>query len=304
MPSRSSKPSSKVATISFPAFSGGMGKTTMVYLFAKYLAQKGFNVLTVDCDPQSNLTLYLDVVLDAQDPSMLEFLKGEITLGKKLNPLDAVYQTTLDNLLLIPTDKGLIRAQPYLAGSSNPAVVLKKRLQDLFTESIQEDNFHYDFCIIDSPPEGFHLSMTAIGAADFVVIPALARSKGSQSVSITLDTIQEMIDFDAFSGEILGIAPFQDRWVGQAQTHKSKEFFQSLPAIAQDIPVFPSLRYSEQIPKLIDAGKSLLDLPPPVDQENLVKYHPIYLFDAIFTSIQQKCQSNFNLNLKPTLRTA
>lgn len=177
-------------------------------------------------------------------------------------------------------------------------------MQDLFAKSVEEDNFQYDFCVIDSPPEGFHLSMTAIGAADFLVIPALARSKGSQSVSITLDTIQEMIDFDAFSGEILGIAPFQDRWVGQVQTQKSREFFQSLPAIAQDIPVFPSLRYSEQIPKLIDAGKSLSDLPPPVEQGELVKYHPVYLFDAIFTSIQQKCQSNFNLNLKPVLQTA
>ena len=44
-------------TIAFAAASGGMGKTSDVYLLCKYLADKGFNVIGIDGDPQANLGL-------------------------------------------------------------------------------------------------------------------------------------------------------------------------------------------------------------------------------------------------------
>ena len=121
--------------------------------------------------------------------------------------------------------------------------------------------------------------MTAIEASDFLVIPTLIKSKGTNSPDITLGTIDEMVEMDAFQGTVLGIAPFQDRWVGDNQTKSSRKFFETLPVIAPEIP------------KLIDEGKSLASLPPPVTSKGVVKYHPVYLFEAIFAEIESQWQS-------------
>jgi chromosome partitioning protein len=277
-------------TIAFAAASGGMGKTSDVYLLCKYLADKGFNVIGIDGDPQANLTLYAGVELNDQDPSMLEFLKGELAPGIPLNPLDAVYETDHDRFSLIATDKGLLSAQSYLANLINPAIVLKKRLQHLWTKA-QEEGICYDFCVIDTPPEGYKLSATEIGAADYVVIPALAKSKGLRAIDITLGILDELIDQEAFHGEILGIAPFQDRWVGKNQVKTSQAFFQKLPQVASDLHIFPSVRFDEVLPRLIDEGGSLSDLQPP-DLTDEGKYHPTFFFDALFEEIQKKCPTH------------
>jgi chromosome partitioning protein len=275
-------------TIAFAAASGGMGKTSVAYLLCKYLADKGFSVLGVDGDPQANLTLYSGVDLNSQDPSMLEFLKGELAPGHSLDPLDAVYETTHAGYSLLATDKGLLSAQAYLATMINPAIILKKRLQHLWLKA-QEESISFDFCVIDTPPEGYKLAATEIGAADFIIIPALAKSKGLRAIDITLGILDELSDQEAFYGEILGIVPFQDRWVGKNQVKTSQAFFQKLPQISGDLKVFPSIRYDEILPKLIDEGGSLSDLAPP-DLKNECKYHPIFFFDALFEVIQKKCQ--------------
>lgn len=274
-------------TIAFAAASGGMGKTSLAYLTCKYLADKGFNVLGVDGDPQANLTLYTGVDLGLQDPSMFELLKGELAPGQPLHPLDAVYETNHPKLSLVATDKGLLLAQSYLATLINPAIILRKRLQQLWQKA-NEEGLSFDFCVIDTPPEGYKLAATEIGAADFVVIPALAKSKGLQAIDITLSILDELIDQEAFHGEILGIAPFQDKWVGRNQVKTSQAFFQKLPQIAGDLAVFPSVRSDEVLPKLIDEGGSLADLLLPNSSDETI-YHPTYFFDALFEEIQKKC---------------
>lgn len=284
-------------TIAFAAASGGMGKTSDVYLLCKYLADKGFNVIGVDGDPQANLTLYTGVELGDQDPSMLEFLKGELAPGVPLNPLDAVYETDHCGFSLIATDKGLLAAQSYLANLINPAIILKKRLQHLWSIA-REEGIHYDFCVIDTPPEGYKLSATEIGAADYVVIPALAKSKGLRAIDITLGILDELIEQEAFHGEILGIAPFQDRWVGKNQVKTSQAFFQKLSQVASDMHVFPSVRFDEVLPRLIDEGRALSDLPPP-DDNDASKYHPSFFFDALFEEIEKKCQTHLT-RMQPT----
>lgn len=276
-------------TIAFAAASGGMGKTSAAYLLCKYLADKGFNVIGVDGDPQANLTLYSGVEIGTQDPSMLEFLKGELAPGIPLDPLDAVYETSHSGYSLIATDKGLLAAQSYLATMINPAIILKKRLQLLWLKA-HEENIQYDFCVIDTPPEGYKLAATEIGAADYIVIPALAKSKGLRAIDITLGILDELIDQEAFYGEVLGIVPFQDRWVGKNQVKTSQIFFQKLSQISGELKVFPSIRFDETIPKLIDECGSLSDLKPP-DPENASKYHPVFFFDALFEAIQLKCQT-------------
>lgn len=160
-----------------------------------------------------------------------------------------------ENLWLIPSDDALDNAQDYLSGSGMGAIVLGKRLKEV------ADLFQ--FCIIDAPPQRSQICLTAVGAANYVLIPAEASSKGVNSLIRTLDLIQELRDMDAFEGSVLGILPFRDRWTGRTQANQSKKSIQAMREIAGEIVILSSILESEQFKKAIDKGKTLRDLGYP-----------------------------------------
>jgi chromosome partitioning protein len=209
------------------------------------LAQRGKTVLMIDADPQANLTFYLGHEVQENHPTLLEVIKKEV--GTE----DGVYEVG-ENLWLIPADDGLDKAQDYLSSSGMGALVLKKRLKEV--------NSLFQYCIIDAPPQRSQLSLTTAGAADHVIIPAEASSKGVNSLLRTLDLITELQEMDAFSGNVIGILPFRDKWVGNNQAAQSKASIEAMREIAGTTPVLPSILESEQFKKAIDKGVTLSDL--------------------------------------------
>jgi len=202
----------------------------------------------IDADPQSSLTFYLGHEVQPNQPTLLEVLK-------KLVPIeDGIYEVQ-ENLWLIPSDDALDNAQDYLSGSGMGAIVLGKRLKEV------ADLFQ--FCIIDAPPQRSQICLTTVGAADYVLIPAEASSKGVNSLIRTLDLIQELKDMDAFEGSILGVLPFRDRWTGRTQANQSKKSIETMREIAGKMAILPSVLESEQFKKAIDQGKLLKDLGYP-----------------------------------------
>lgn len=102
-----------------------------------------------------------------------------------------------------------------------------------------------------------------MGAADVVVIPSEASSKGVNSLMRTLELIQELTAVDAFTGQILGVLPFRDRWLGRTQTNQSRRSIEVMQDIAGAIPLLPSILESEQYKKAIDLGITLTTLGHP-----------------------------------------
>lgn len=250
-------------TITVAALSGGQGKTTTAFFLAKVLAKRGLKVLAIDSDPQANLTFYLGHSIDPESNSLLEVIKGESKAVEAIVPLPS-------NLSLIPADDGLAAAESWLA-SGFGAAVLKRRLEPL--------KGVYDVCIIDSPPQGFHLSLGAIAAADLLLIPAEAGSKGVGSLIRTLQAVEELRQFNLFGGEILGVLPFRDKWFGFNQSLCSRNAIAGLKEVAEDITVFFSIPESEQIRKAIDSGstpESIDDISSP--------------FRTIADHIEEKCK--------------
>ncbi len=196
----------------------------------------------IDADPQSSLTFYLGHEVQPNQPTLLEVLKKQVPVE------DGIYETG-ENLWLIPSDEALDNAQDFLSGSGMGAVVLGKRLKevaDLFS-----------VCIIDAPPQRSQICLTAIGAANFVLIPAEASSKGLNSLIRTLELVKELQEMDAFTGSVLGILPFRDRWTGRTQAHQSRRSIEGMREVAEGIPILPSILESEQYKKAIDQGKTL-----------------------------------------------
>ncbi len=233
-------------TVSCVSLSGGQGKTTVIFFLSLLLAQQGKRVLAVDCDPQANLTFYLNHEVAANQPSLLEVLTGQVDIK------DGVYPTQYDNLFLIPADRSLFKVSDYLSSSGTGAFILKLRLKAV--------NKLFDYVLIDVQPSRSQICLTAVGGADDVLIPVEAGTKGVNSLIDTLEFLQEQASVLAFTGNILGVIPFRDRWIGRTQTLESKQNIETLKEFAGDIPVLPSIRESEQFKRAIRQGKLLSEI--------------------------------------------
>lgn len=92
------------------------------------------------------------------------------------------------------------------------------------------------------------------------LIPVEANVKGMNSLIDTLDFLDEQANLMAFTGEVLGIIPFRDRWVGNNQSLESRENIEAMREYAKDTPILPSMRESEKFKNAIRQGKLLSDL--------------------------------------------
>lgn len=233
-------------TCSSISLSGGQGKTTSIFFTSLLLARQGKKVLAIDSDPQANLTFYLNHEVKPNEPSLLEVLTGQVTTE------DGIYSTQYDNLFLIPADRGLFKVSDYLSSSGTGAFILKLRLKSVANL--------FDYVLIDVQPSRSQLCLTAVGASDLVLIPVEANVKGMNSLIDTLDFLQEQANLMAFTGEILGILPFRDRWVGNTQTLEGRQNIEAMREYAGDIPILASVRESEKFKTAIRQGKLLSDM--------------------------------------------
>ena len=233
-------------TCSCVSLSGGQGKTTTSYFLSRLLAKQGKKVLAIDCDPQANLTFYLNHDVEPSQPTLLEVLTGSVKTE------DGIYPTNHENLFLIPSDKGLFKVSEYLSTSGTGAFILKLRLKDV--RNI------FDYVVVDVQPSRSQICLTAVGASDYILIPVESATKGVNSLIDTLEFLQEQENIMVFLGKVLGILPFRDRWVGRTQTKESKENIEAMGEIAGDITIFPSIIESEQFKRAIRNGVLLSEI--------------------------------------------
>ena len=62
-------------TIAIASLSGGQGKTTASLMLGRLLSRQGYPTMLIDADPQHNLTTYMDLDLQGNQPTLLELLR-------------------------------------------------------------------------------------------------------------------------------------------------------------------------------------------------------------------------------------
>lgn len=138
---------------------GGVGKTTTAINLAAALAEAGRRVLTVDCDPQSNLTSGLGRNPYALPTSLGDLLSGRVTAG------EAILETGWENLDLLPATPDLTAVEAELPSGLHRETLLREAVREGGLRS------RYDFILYDTPPNfGFH-TVNALAATDYVLIP-------------------------------------------------------------------------------------------------------------------------------------
>jgi len=141
--------------IAVVAQKGGTAKTTTCLNLADALARKGKNVLLVDLDPQAHLSR----TLGAESPGLLDALLN----GNGFREL--IQQTALDGVSIIPAAGDMSGADISLASEIGREVRLRKALN---APAVRRG---FGFTIIDTAPSLGLLTLNAIVAAQWILVP-------------------------------------------------------------------------------------------------------------------------------------
>src|SRR3989338_465824 len=155
---------------------GGVGKTTTAINLGAYLAKLDKTVLIVDLDPQANSTSGLGI-----DKNSLETTLYEILL-RSSDAAAAVKPSQTPKLSLLPTNERLAAAEIDLADQEEREYRLKKAIEHL----------DYDYILIDCPPALGLLSINALAAANYVLIPVQAEYYALEGLSQLLGVVQRV----------------------------------------------------------------------------------------------------------------
>lgn len=137
---------------------GGVGKTTSAINLAASLAVAERQTLLIDFDPQGNATSGLGLSPDTfSGKTIYEALVGQGTLE------EAIRETELPGLFVVPADQNLSGAEVELVGAIAREQKLKRLLDPL------RDRFHY--ILIDCPPSLGLLTINALTASDSYLVP-------------------------------------------------------------------------------------------------------------------------------------
>ena len=174
---------------------GGVGKTTTaVNLGAALNKYHGKRVLLTDLDPQGHVEKSLaTIITEGIDYTPL----SDILLAKKSEILDGVVRTEHSDFHLTPGDKSLYETEGQLSTKIGREFIL--------TNSYATAKTHYDYIIIDCPPNLGNLTINALCAADYVVVPCEMSVLAFEGVNDLLETVSTITERMNKKLQILGV---------------------------------------------------------------------------------------------------
>jgi chromosome partitioning protein len=166
---------------------GGVGKTTTAHAIGAWLqAKQNKKILFLDLDQQGNLTY-------ATGASNSNYNTLEVLVAGRL--LDDKVQQTKSGFNVIPSTPSLANVDAVLS-QTGKEYRLKEALKDLNS---------YDFVVIDTPPSLNIITINALTASDYAVIPAQAdifSLQGITQLGQTIDAVKRYTNKDL---KVLGI---------------------------------------------------------------------------------------------------
>jgi chromosome partitioning protein len=217
---------------------GGTGKTTTVRTLADVFTRVGLHVLTVDLDPQGNLSDYFDVPPDAS-PTMADVLAGQSKAA------DAIYDDSI-----LPANLGLAESELVLGGKMGREMTLRRALKDV--------KRRYDIVLVDCPPSLGLLTVNAVVAADYALLSTEAQYFSLQGVEQALEVIELAKDNLHPDLEWLGVVLN----IADLRTIHSREALKSLRERFGDRVFDSVIRQSIRYAESAERGVSILDYRP------------------------------------------
>jgi chromosome partitioning protein len=187
------KPSRSTRVLAISNNKGGVGKTTTAMNLAGAFVLQERKVLVIDMDPQTNASIAFNVEVSKDNPGIRHVLMNE-----KMPLKDCVYERG-PFCDFIPSDLQLEDIQRDLYVDPQGRLRLREKLQSAIG--------HYDFILIDCPPDVGMLTQNALVAADEVLLPVDIGFFSIAGLSRMMQIIDGIRAKDNPDLKVLGILP-------------------------------------------------------------------------------------------------
>ncbi len=157
---------------------GGVGKTTTAINLAAAVANKGFNTLLIDLDPQANSTM------SYVDPRGVTRSMFDVMVSEEMPLEDVIVATQVPNLSVAPSKIALAKLESKLIGDLDGPYRLKDKMSAIVT--------NYDYIFIDTPPTLGMITVNAMVASTHVLVPIQSSYFALEGTDDLLETIEKI----------------------------------------------------------------------------------------------------------------
>lgn len=163
---------------------GGVGKSTTVANLAGALASLGIRALAIDLDTQkASLSTWLGRGGDDVPDGAIELADALLDAAATAN---AIYPSTIKGVDILPCGPRALSALDQVEKRPAPDYMMERVLGNVPNR--------YDFALIDCPPALSRVVISAIVAADEIIVPMRAHSMSLDAVSEMLQILDEIAE--------------------------------------------------------------------------------------------------------------
>ena len=171
---------------------GGVGKTTTTFNLSAALAFMGKRVLLVDTDPQAHST-----VSCVTDPSQYDKSLYDVLVNSTEKIKDIIVKSSIPGLEVAISKISMAKLEPILLTEIDAHFRLKDVIEPVRNK--------YDFILIDTPPTLGLITINALVAANYLIIPIQSSYLSLEGTNDLLDTIEKVRKNINAKLEILGV---------------------------------------------------------------------------------------------------
>lgn len=222
-------------TIAVSNQAGGVGKTTTTINLGGALADRGYDVLLIDADPQGTLTEgtgFRDLY-NQKIPSLHQVM------------VDPTRTAEINDIIQQHDEFDVVPANKAMDGLKDALVTQVANSEMRLKITIEEIEHSYDFILIDCPPDLSQILDNALLAAEQILIPVeptrrsiRAIEKMNEEIAYLTNSFPGQID----SIDVLGIVINSIESVRNNDTKEMIEFFNDSPYDVFEIPERVAIR--------------------------------------------------------------
>lgn len=239
--------------MTFTGSKGGVGKTTILFNYAAWLAQQNYRVLLIDGDFQANLS------------STFKTITNENTLLDVFLGGTPIIRNVANNIDLLPASPNLDKVEGLIQNK----MYREYLLMDWMRKN-KADVTQYDYILIDTHPEFGLLTKNMIAVSDVVIVPLEPSEYGFQQLKTQFDLRMAEYREDSVDPRT-GISDIDAHvfYIGNKIQHNTNESRMFREVLSEMDDVIGLFKFREVMKKALSLKQAVVDM----SDEKLRQYH-------------------------------